>query len=50
MRIILFAKAFALFTVLALIAVFLAPYISDQYQTSEIVFRILQFESLALAL
>jgi len=50
MRIILFAKAFAVFTTLAMIGVFLAPYVFGEYQATEILFRFLQFEALALAL
>lgn len=50
MRIILFAKAFAVFTVLAMIGVFASPYIFGGYQMADISFRFLQFEALALAL
>ncbi len=50
MRIVLFAKLFALFTVVAMIGVFVAPYLLAEYQTTEILFRFLQFEALALAL
>ena len=50
MRIILFAKAFAVFTVLAMIGVFLSPYLFGESQISQILFRFLQFEALALAL
>lgn len=50
MRIILFAKAFAVFTVLAMLGVFAAPFIFEEYGASEIMFRFLQFEALALAL
>ncbi|MFA5108147.1 MAG: hypothetical protein WC492_01275 [Candidatus Micrarchaeia archaeon] len=50
MRIVLFAKAFALFTVLAMFGVFIAPVILKEYDMTSILLRFVEFEALALAL
>ena len=50
MRIVFFAQSFAIFTALAMIAVFAVPFILEEYGTVSIVMRFLQFEALALAL
>ncbi|MFH1306027.1 MAG: hypothetical protein ABIH83_00015 [Candidatus Micrarchaeota archaeon] len=50
MRIVLFAQAFAIFTAIAMIGVFVAPLLLAEYGTTNILFRFLQFEALALGM
>lgn len=50
MRVILFAKIFALFSAFALLAVFLTPYLIPESGKVDYLFRAMQYEALAVAL
>ena len=50
MQIIFFSKSFALFTALAMIGAFAAPFVLAEYGAVDLLFRVIQFEALALAL
>ncbi|PIT84803.1 hypothetical protein COU37_00910 [Candidatus Micrarchaeota archaeon CG10_big_fil_rev_8_21_14_0_10_45_29] len=50
MQIIFFSKIFALFTALAMIGAFAVPFVLAEYGAVDLLFRVIQFEALALAL